>query len=193
VHASADTNVLQHDMFAAFIAVPAGWLAFGVLVLRELDESFADTYSTVISAQNIVPRLDRRVLAVLVAGLATVLALVLQISDYFSFLYLLGSVFVPMFAVFVVDYFVLGRCRRWNMSTTAPSRWLMVVPWLFGFVMYQLVYAPAVLGWDTMWQHIRDAIGFTWQSWMSASVLSFAVAFVATLLVAPFDRRRASG
>jgi purine-cytosine permease-like protein len=193
VHASADTNVLQHDMFAAFIAVPAGWLAFGVLVLRELDESFADTYSTVISAQNIVPRLDRRVLAVVVGGLATVLALVLQISDYFSFLYLLGSVFVPMFAVFVVDYFVLRRGRRWNTSMSAPSRWVMLVPWLCGFAMYQLVYAPAVLGWDTLWQHIRDAIGFTWQSWMSASVLSFAVAFVVTLLIAPFDRRRVAG
>src|SRR3954467_10288850 len=103
----ADAADLQHDMFAAFIAVPVGWLAFAVLTLRELDQSFADTYSTVISVQNVWPRFDRRVLAVVVGVIATVLALALQISDYVNFLILLGSVFVPMFAVFVVDYFVL--------------------------------------------------------------------------------------
>ena len=48
-------------MFAAFLAVPVGWLAFGVLVLRELDESFADGYSAVVSLQNVWPRVDRRV------------------------------------------------------------------------------------------------------------------------------------
>src|SRR3954464_13330040 len=34
-------------MFGAFIAVPAGWLAFAILAARELDQSFADSYSTV--------------------------------------------------------------------------------------------------------------------------------------------------
>jgi len=139
--------------------------------------------------QNFRPSLDRRLLAVGVGGLATLLALTLHISDYFSFLYLLGSVFVPMFAVFVVDYFLLAGHRRWDTSESARPRWAMLVPWALGFVMYQLVYAPDVFGWDTLWQHARDAIGFTWQSWMSASLLSFGVAAVATLFVAPLSRR----
>lgn len=190
VHASDNQDVLAHDMFAAFIAVPVGWLAFGVLVLRELDQSFVDSYSTVVSLQNVWPRMDRRVLGVVVGSVATVLALVLQISDYFSFLYLLGSVFVPMFAVFVVDYFVLAGHQGWDTSPSARPRWRMLLPWALGFVMYQLVYSPAVLGWDTAWQHVRDALHFTWQSWMSASVLSFAVAAVATLAVSALPARR---
>jgi nucleobase:cation symporter-1, NCS1 family len=190
VHASDNQNVLAHDMFAAFIAVPVGWLAFGILVLRELDQSFVDSYSTVISLQNVWPRMDRRVLGVVVGSGATMLALVLQISDYFSFLYLLGSVFVPMFAVFVVDYFLLNGHRGWDTSTSARPRWRMLLPWALGFVMYQLVYSPAVLGWDIAWQHIRDALHFTWESWMSASVLSFAVAAAATLLVSALPSRR---
>ncbi len=68
---------------------------------------------------------------------------------------------------------------------------MMLVPWALGFATYQLVYAPDVGGWDTAWQHVRDALHFTWQSWMSASVLSFAVAAVATLLLAPWARRSA--
>ena len=65
-------------MFGAFIAVPVGWLAFGVLVLRELDESFADGYSAVVSLQNVWPRVDRRLFTVVVCGLATVGALALE-------------------------------------------------------------------------------------------------------------------
>jgi putative hydroxymethylpyrimidine transporter CytX len=190
VHASDNQDVLAHDMFAAFIAVPVGWLAFAVLVLRELDQSFVDSYSTVVSLQNVWPRLDRRILGIVVGGVATVLALALQISDYFSFLYLLGSVFVPMFAVFVVDYFLLAGHREWDVSLSARPRWRMLLPWALGFAMYQLVYSPAVLGWDTVWQHVRDALHFTWQSWMSASVLSFAVAAAATLLVSALPSRR---
>src|SRR5881275_2093319 len=96
-------------MFGAFIAVPAGWLAMAVLVARELDQSFADSYSTVMSVQNVFPRFDRRILAVVVGGLATVLALALRIEDYANFLALLGSVFVPLTACLLVDYFLRRR------------------------------------------------------------------------------------
>lgn len=189
VRASADPAVLQRDMFAAFIAVPVGWLAFGVLILRELDQSFADTYSTVVSLQNVRPSLDRRVLAVAVGALATVLALALNIDDYYNFLVLLGSVFVPMFAVFVVDYFLLRRNGHWDVSAQAPARWAMLVPWLLGFGAYQLINPGYVDWWVRFWDGVRDAIGWQPASWLSASVVAFTVAAAATLAVAPLDRR----
>src|SRR5947209_3167536 len=107
-------------MFGAFIAVPAGWLAMAVLIARELDQSFADSYSTVMSVQNVFPRFDRRILAVVVGGLATVLALALRIEDYANFLALLGSVFVPLTACLLVDYF-LRRRGPWYVTEDAPS------------------------------------------------------------------------
>lgn len=180
---------LQHDMFAAFIAVPVGWLAFAVLTARELDQCFADTYSTVVSMQNVWPRVDRRLFALGVGAVATGGALALRIENYFDFLYLLGSVFVPMFAVFVVDYFALGGRRDWNVAGTAPPRWVMLGPWLLGFAAYQLVYAPAVGPWAAWWASVGGWVGFSGQPWMSASVLSFAVAAAATFLLAPVVRR----
>lgn len=177
-----------HTMFAAFIAVPLGSVAFGVLVLRELDQSFADSYSTVVSVQNVFPRFDRRWLAVAVGVIATGLALVLGIGSYANFLALLGSVFVPLTAMLVVDYFLRGR-SRWDVSDAAPVRWVMVLPWLAGFVVYQLVNPGYVGWWVQAWTHVQQWIGFTPQTWMSASVLSFATAALCTLPVTLAGRR----
>src|SRR3954471_19210926 len=176
-------------MFGAFIAVPVGWLAFGILVARELDQSFADSYSTVVSVQNVFPRFDRRVLAVIVGSLATVLALALQIDDYANFLALLGSVFVPLTACLLVDYF-LGRRAQWDVTETAPARLVMLVPWLAGVVTYQLINPGYVGWWVDRWSSVQGWLGFTPQTWMSASVLSFAVAALLTLPVTLMTRRR---
>src|SRR3954467_372996 len=178
-------------MFGAFIAVPAGWLAFGILVARELDQSFADSYSTVVSVQNVFPRFDRRVLAVLVGGLATVLALALHIDDYANFLALLGSVFVPLTACLVVDYFV-GRRRQWDVTEQAPARPLMVLPWAAGVVVYQLVNPGYVGWWVDRWSSVQTWLHFTPQTWMSASVLSFAVAALLTLPITLAGRTRSA-
>ena len=182
---AADT----HSMFGAFIAVPVGWLAFGVLVARELDQSFADSYSTVVSVQNVLPRFDRRALAVLVGAIATVLALVFGLGSYANYLALLGSVFVPLTAVLLVDYF-LGRRRHWDVSEQAPARWPMLVPWLLGVFMYQLVNPGYVGWWVRGWGHVDNWMHFTYHTWMSASVMSFAVAALLTLPITLIRRRR---
>ena len=98
--------------------MPVGSLGFAVLATRELDQSFADVYSTAISVQNVRPRWDRRILAVVIAALATARALWLNIADYENFLSLLGSVFVPLTAVLLVDYYVVSPAG-WDLSETA--------------------------------------------------------------------------
>jgi purine-cytosine permease-like protein len=134
------------DVIDALIAIPAGWVALLVLVVDEIDEAFANVYSTAVSTQNLTPRVDRRVLAGLIGMLATALALIVDIVAYENFLFLIGSVFVPLFATFVVDYYVV-QGRRWDVSEVAPDRLRMLVPWALGFVAYQLVNpAPSAGG-----------------------------------------------
>jgi nucleobase:cation symporter-1, NCS1 family len=186
----ADDVNLQHDMFAAFIAVPVGWLAFGVLVVRELDESFADGYSAVVSLQNVWPHLDRRIFTVVVCGLATLGALWLNITSYVNFLYLLASVLVPLVAVFLVDYFGSYRRQGWDVSADSPARPLMVLPWLAGFVVYQLLNPGYIGWWQRMWHHVDHWLHLTVQTWMSASVFSFLVAAVVTAPLVWHRRRK---
>lgn len=177
-------------IFDPFLGVSLGVVFFAVFVLREADQSFADTYSTAVSIQNLFPRADRRVLSVALGIGITVLALVLDIGDYAGFLSLIGSVFVPMLGVLAADFF-LGRRRAggWDVSRTAPSRWGMIAAWAIGFVVYQLVNPGTVARWTAFWSDVRDALHFTPQTWMSASLLSFLVAGVAALLIGRLTRR----
>jgi putative hydroxymethylpyrimidine transporter CytX len=164
------------NAYQPFQNVALGAVFFGVLVLREVDQSFADNYSTAVSIQNLVPRADRRVLTILLGGLTGGLALVLNIDNYFGFLGLIGSVFVPMLGVLAVDFFVLGRGRAWNVSAAAPSRWGMIAAWGAGFVAYQLINPGDAGRWTAFWTDVQGWLHFTPATWMSASVLSFAVA-----------------
>jgi putative hydroxymethylpyrimidine transporter CytX len=168
------------DIYGAFIAVPLGSLCFAVLAARELDQSFANVYSTAVSVQNLRPLWDRRVLALGIASLATVLALWINIADYENFLDLLGSVFIPMSAVFIVDFYVLSR-GRWDPSDHARRRFAMFAPWALGFVVYQLINPGYIAWWVSMWMYLGRLIDFRAPSWMSASIGSFAVAALATL------------
>lgn len=171
------------DMFGAFIAVPLGGIAFTVLAIRELDQSFANVYSTTVSTQNLRPRWDRRLLSLAIGALITVLALAVDIYGYASFLSLIGSVFVPMFAVLAVDYFLGAGRRGWDLSADSPARWVMLLPWAAGFVVYQLIYPGDVSWWADAWGHIGSWLHFPYRPWMSASIFSFATAALLTVVV----------
>ncbi|MFE9106531.1 purine-cytosine permease family protein [Actinomadura geliboluensis] len=186
-------------IFDPFLGATLGVVFFAIFVLREADQSFADTYSTAVSIQNLFPRADRRVLSVALGAGITVLALVLDIGDYAGFLTLIGSVFVPMLGVLAADFF-LGRRRwatggkeaeldGWDVSRRAPSRWGMIAAWAVGFAVYQLINPGTVEHWAGFWRDVQEAVHFTPQSWMSASLLSFLVAGAAALLIGRLTRR----
>lgn len=174
-----------------------GTLALVVLLVDEVDKAFANLYSTAMSVQNLVPRLDRRILAVLIGAGATVAALLADLEQYESFLFLIGAVFVPLAVTLVTDYhlirrLVLGRSGA-GYDVVSPGRgraWLLV-PWGLGFIAYQLVNPGLVDGWASWWTALRTDLGLTAPSWLSASVAAAVVAFVVTVPVSATLARRA--
>ncbi|MEU1420016.1 cytosine permease [Kitasatospora sp. NPDC005751] len=179
-------------IFDSFLGVWAGWFFLLVLVLRETDQSFANVYSTAMSVHNLLPKVDRRVLTGATGLLITVLALqITEFTDsYYAFLGLIGSVFVPMFAVLAVDYFLGAGRRGWNLAADAPSRWLMLLPWALGFAVYQLIAPTAIAGWWTdFWTSVQEALHFTPQEWTSASLFGFLVPALVTWALTPLTRR----
>ncbi|WP_336212501.1 purine-cytosine permease family protein [Nonomuraea sp. LPB2021202275-12-8] len=176
-------------VFAPFVAAPVGALFFAILVLREADQSFANVYSTTVSLQNLMPRVDRRILSTAIGVLTVAIALVADVTSYGAFLGLIGAVFVPMFAVLAVDYFLLGGSTRWNTAEDAPARWSMLLPWALGFAAYWLTTStPTVAQWDGMWAGVREAVGFTREPWMNGALGGAVVAALVTLAVGALRR-----
>ncbi|GIG73667.1 purine-cytosine permease family protein [Planosporangium flavigriseum] len=174
------------DVVGALLAVPVGALAVLVLVALELDEVFANIYSTAVSTQNFAARVDRRLLAVAVGGVATVLALVVDATSYEAFLFLIGAVFVPLAGVLVVAYYLAPR-GSWDVSETAPARVPLIVGWAAGFVAYQLTlptYFDGVgAGWTAWWAARQANLGIPADNGWSASLVSLAVASLLTAAV----------
>ncbi|MGY1839306.1 MULTISPECIES: purine-cytosine permease family protein [unclassified Modestobacter] len=174
------------DVIDALLVVPLGALAVLLLVVVELDEAFANLYSTAVSAQNVVARADRRVLVLVVGAVATLLALTFDIAAYEPFLFLIGAVFVPLAGVFLVAYWLLPR-GAWNTSDTAPARLELLLPWVAGFIAYQLTlptyFAGPGAGWTTWWTERQTDLGIDPANGWSASLVSLAVAVLLTLVV----------
>ncbi|MGY2127764.1 purine-cytosine permease family protein [Blastococcus sp. SYSU DS0617] len=181
------------DVIDALLAVPLGALAVLVLVTVELDEAFANVYSTAVSAQNVVGRLDRRVLAVAVGGVATLLAFSLDVVAYEPFLFLIGAVFVPLAGVLLVAYWLTPR-GGWDTSDTAPARPLYLLPWVTGFVAYQLTlptfFPGPGAGWTAWWSARQADLGIDPANGWSASLVGLAVAVALTVPVVLATRRR---
>ncbi len=184
--------VLSRDLSDA-AALPAAVVAGGLvavlallaLTVAETDEAFANAYSGAVSLQNLVPRVPQRLLVVATTGLGTVGALAIDLVSYQSFLLLLGSFFVPLFAVLLADWLVAGRRYTRDEIFRGPAwRPGLIGAWALGFALYQWLY-PTGPGW---WVEQVQRLGPPEWS-IPVTVPSFLVAFGIALPVALLSRR----
>ena len=163
-------------------------IALLMLTVDESDEAFADIYSTAVSIQNIVPWASQRLLIVLVAVTATGGAIAIDLGNYLTFLYLLGSVFVPLFAVLLADWLVRGAHYSEQDIFEGPAvRVERLAAWVAGFALYQWLSPQGPSWWTDLVKHLSPG-----HARLTASLPSFAAAFCLTLLAAWVDSRRAA-
>jgi NCS1 family nucleobase:cation symporter-1 len=179
---------------AAIVGFAGGvaWMLILGLIIGEAPNAFANIYSAAVSTLNVVPRASAAVLSIVVGGLAFLLALLFTMDRYEVFLFLIGSVFVPLGAVFLADYFVRARGRYGPALVFGPDsedfRWSAVVPWIAGFVLYHWSVPTGPEGWVEGVGRLFTSIGLPFPlmgSSLGASLPSFAVAFVLALVVLP--------
>ena len=109
------------DPTKIMLAANLGLMAMAILGLSTVTTTFLDVYSAGISLINIFPRVNDRMAAVGFAAIGTAAALVFPIDRYTEFLYILGSVFSPLIAILLTDYFALkcdNRGRRADLRAT---------------------------------------------------------------------------
>ena len=185
----------------AVAALTAGPLVLVALLAVETDEAFADVYSAAVSAQNVAPAADQRRLVLLVAAVGLALASFLTMEAYEVFLFLIGSVFVPLFGVFAAHYFVLHRGRY--ASAGAPDhvpalRPRALLPWAVGFLLYHWSVPTGPAWWQAAVRSVFEGwLGLPFPlagSALGASAPAFLAAFALGLLVlGPATRGRPAG
>jgi NCS1 family nucleobase:cation symporter-1 len=178
------------DATSLMTAIAGGGLASGLalfaLGVDETKEPFANVYSAALSLQNLAPRASQRMLILLMASVSTLGALTIDLAQYQSFLFLLGSFFVPLFGVLAADWLVRRGYTRDTVFRAPPLRATQLGAWLAGFVLYQWLAPIGPSGWVDLVDHLHPG---SWR--LGASLPSFALAFVLSALLNVLARRRA--
>jgi len=178
-------------------ALPAAVAAGGVVALlvllaltvAETDEAFANAYSGAVSLQNLFPKVPQRLLVVATTTVGTAGALVLQLGSFQSFLFLLGSFFVPLFAVLLADWLASGRrYEPEDVFGQDQVRTGLVTAWIAGFVAYQWLSPTGPTWWVEQVQRLDPP---TWG--IGATLPSFAVSFLLALAVSAATGRVGAG
>ncbi|MCM0755998.1 putative hydroxymethylpyrimidine transporter CytX [Desulfovibrio aminophilus] len=122
------------DPSGMMLAAGLGGVALAVIILATVTTTFLDVYSAAVSLRNILPGLNRRAVSGVVALLGTALAVLAPSDAYIDFLYLLGSVFAPVAAVFLTDYFLARADSRGRVADP-----LALASLAAGVLIYQLL------------------------------------------------------
>lgn len=104
------------DPSAMMLAANLGITAFAVVTLSTVTTTFMDAYSAGVTFLNLVPKLKEKTTTIAMTVAGTLLALVFPIESYENFLYMIGSVFAPLFAVLLTDYFIIKREKHTDES-----------------------------------------------------------------------------
>lgn len=122
----------------AQIMVKAGLGVAGLLIilLATVTTTFLDAYSAGVSCVSVSEKIPEKWAAVVVTVIGTIGAIVYPMDNITDFLYLIGSVFAPMIAVQIADYFILKK-----RGSKASFNIRNLVIWLIGFVLYRLMNA----------------------------------------------------
>lgn len=97
------------DPSAMLLAANLGIVALGIIVLATVTTTFLDVYSAGVTFLNIFPKLYEKTVAMVMTAIGTGIAIIVNIEQYESFLYAIGSVFAPLFAILLTDYFLLNN------------------------------------------------------------------------------------
>lgn len=124
----------ENDIAQVMLKSGLGIAGLLIILLSTVTTTFLDAYSAGVSSQSLFSRFNPKAVSLAVTLLGTIGAILLPLLDFTDFLYFIGSVFAPMIAVQLTDYFFTGR----HYEQTAFSRHNLLL-WLAGFIIYRLL------------------------------------------------------
>ena len=124
----------ESDIAQIMVKAGLGIAGLLIIVFSTVTTTFLDAYSAGISSESLSSKISGKWVAVAVTVIGTFGAIFLPLADITDFLYFIGSVFAPMIAIQIADFFILKQ----NKETSAFSIQNLII-WLIGFVIYRLL------------------------------------------------------
>ena len=123
----------QSDIALILMQAGLGIIGVFIIIFSTATTTFLDAYSAGISFNTLTAKISGKWIAVIVCIIGTLLAIFTPIEQYQNFLYLIGSVFAPMIAILVTDFFFLEKDH-----TRETVNVVNIILWVIGFVIYRL-------------------------------------------------------
>lgn len=125
----------ESDISIVMLKAGLGIAALVILILSTVTTTFLDAWSAGISAESLTAGIHGKTCAIVVTVVGMAGAMLFNMDDITDFLYLIGSVFAPMIAVQIADYFIL---KSPDHSGEGWS-WKNLAIWAAGFILYRLL------------------------------------------------------
>lgn len=143
----------ESDIAAILMKAGLGIAGLLIVVFSTVTTTFLDADSAGISAESISKRVNSRLVAVIVTILGVLGAIFLPLYDITDFLYLIGSVFAPMIAIQIADFFVLKKEQSGRMFSVGN-----LLIWLVGFIVYRLLMRVDIIVGNTLPDMVITAV-----------------------------------
>ncbi|MCI2056400.1 MAG: putative hydroxymethylpyrimidine transporter CytX [Oscillibacter sp.] len=135
----------EGDITAIMVKAGLGIAALVILILSTVTTTFLDAWSAGISAESLSTKLNGKWTAVAVTVIGIIGAVVFPMDDITNFLYLIGSVFAPMIAIQIADYFFL---KQDSFALDFSGKNLVI--WVIGFVLYRWLMGVDIVVGNTL-------------------------------------------
>lgn len=135
----------SYDISVIMVKAGLGIAGLLIIVFSTVTTTFLDAYSAGISAESLSSKINGKTIAIATAAVGTVAAIIFPMDDITDFLYLIGSVFAPMIAIMIANFFILKR------DTSAKDfDWASLIVWLIGFLLYRYLMGVDIIVGNTL-------------------------------------------
>lgn len=135
----------ESDIAQIMLKAGLGIAGLLIIIFSTVTTTFLDAYSAGISSESLSSKINGKWVAVGVTVIAVPMAIFLPLYDITDFLYLIGSVFAPMIAVQIADFFILKEDSN---ERAFCVRNLII--WFAGFVIYRLLMRVDIIVGNTL-------------------------------------------
>jgi NCS1 family nucleobase:cation symporter-1 len=144
----------EADPISIIASYGVGIPAMLIIMFSTATTTFLDVYSAAITFKNIKPAASAKKQIVIVGLAGIIIALLLPMEKYESFLLLIGGAFVSLTAIMIADYFIIKKKydadellkeggKYWYKN---GYNYKAIAAWVIGFVFYILLAFEGLIG-----------------------------------------------